>query len=275
MNKYAKQLIYISRQLNFIQTGQQLRSICCDTNIKTAGLFDKIKGWFKPEQAVQSVEKTQQKIKEQTDPKKINQFKQQFKKKLDTIGKISENIEQIRNSMAEEVKDWNKCLQYIKNIFNGDINKGFPKVIQVLSKSEFFKPIGQKLYEMFQKVADATKQYGFKEMTLQKFKQLIEDKNSGLNENLIQPFVQTYNNYMDNFDELYDEYNKAKEQIQKKMENAINNLEDPQGYSNPDENKDSLPYKTKFDKKLSLSKKRTDYLIARQLLQISKILNNI
>lgn len=222
MNKIARELIKISKYIEIMQSGEQIRNILASTYRFADQITKQVPDGG---DAQKSIEETVTAIEKQKDLSKKQQLIDKLQKKINTTQQLLRQIQRVRQAMVQDVKDWGACLQYIYELFCGNNNKAFNGVQNALKNSKYFKPVAKKLEDAFKKVKTQVAKYNIKKMSFKEFKELVDDKQSGYMDNLIDPFVQMYNGYMDQFEALQKEYKDVIKQWQPKTQDIKQEVE--------------------------------------------------
>lgn len=263
MDKIAKQLMLIAKDYKFAETKEEIKNIFSNVKIAADDANPQVqqeaidKNINEAEKAKAEAENAQTPQEKKEALNKAEEWFEKAKKSLEETKEIKEDISVIRDRLAKEVSNWNSCLKEIKKIFSGD--KGFEEVIKALKSNKYFKTIGIKLSKSFDKVYDQVKDYHIDLMDDKKFIELVNDSKSGYSTNLIDPFVDLYNGYMDKFEELEKLYEKLTKEKQKELsdsDKALQKMIDDQAKrTENDENGDGETYKQVIEQKHKFSKK--------------------
>ena len=262
MEKIAKQLMSIASDYKLAETKEEIKNILGSVQIRMAedndANIDVLQGEM--DKAVDEGKDALNEAKNEQDPQKkqkaveeAEKWFEEAKEKLKKAEEIKKDISVIRDRLAKEVSNWNSCLKEIKKIFSGD--DGFEQVISALTNDQYFKKIGIKLSQSFKNIYEQVKDYNIKKMDDKKFIELVNDSKSGYMTNLIDPFVDLYNGYMDKFEEL----EKLYEELVKEKQKELANLGVPAGdqfkLDENNENGDGIPYTQVIEEKHKFSKK--------------------
>lgn len=273
MEKIAKQLMLIARDYKLAETKKEIKNILGSVQIRIAAdnanpqvQQEAInKNMNEADKALEEAENAQTSQEKEEALNKAEEWFEKAKKALEETKEIKEDISGIRDRLAKEVSNWNSCLKEIKKIFSGD--KGFEEVIKALTNNEYFKAIGDNLSDSFDKVYNQVKDYHIDRMDDKKFIELVNDSKSGYMTNLIDPFVDLYNGYMDKFEELEKLYEKLVKEKQKELSDSDKDMQqmikDQFNRTENDENSDGETYKQVIEQKHKFSKKL--YKIASEL----------
>lgn len=258
MKKLNDQLISIARHLILIQANDSLRRILkADVNNTLKETVNDVG---------QSINETKENVNNAKTTEQKNKYLEQFKKKTEGLKEINEDISQIRKTMEHQVSNWNSALKQIYDVLRN--GSGFSKVIDVLGNSEYFIEIGADLQNSFKSIPKKLKDGGvdLSKISFADFEDLIKDKQNGWEQNIIDPFVQMYNGYMDAFESVQKEYNKLYEQSLKNQE-LYNKMFGEEKVQNTEQGEVQTIKNKKIQKKFNFKSS-----VSRQLLAIAKML---
>ena len=179
-----------------------------------------------------------------------NIFKEAIIKTYQEMKKVSSNVD--------------LTLENIQKIFAGKPNEAFKNVIDALKSSKETTEIGEKIWNCFNEISKQLKDYQdeISKMDFSKFKETVDDKESGYMDMAIQPFIELYNQYIKDFKQAQENLNIIIEETKEQLKNL-----------NDTETEIKIKPK-KMTKKFTFKKSSKNNSLSKKLIRIAKSIIN-